>query len=243
MTTHEMARTTPRRAVGAAPPFRPVQRLGATTGVLGFALAIGAIVVSATTGTVAANPGAPAEEVARAYANAASPLVWVGAMLQILALLCLFGFATYLAGALSRDQDGADWLRRLTAGAGQTFVGLTLAGFAIGSMARFRAGPGLDISAAMALFDVHVGLYVASWAMGAAFMTAAAASGLRSKALPGWLCVAAACVAAVDLSAVALPTSPLASFPNLLMWLWSLAASMSLLLRPAPTSAAEGARP
>jgi hypothetical protein len=164
-------------------------------------------------------------------------------MLRILAFLCLFGFATYLAGALARDHDSADWLPGLTAGAGQACVGLTLAGFAIGSMARFRAGPGLDLSAAMALFDVHVGLYVASWAVGAAFMTAAATSGLRSKALPGWLCVAGACVAAVDLVAVAAPTSPLAGFPNLLMWLWTLAASTSLLLRPAPMSATEGVRP
>ena len=243
MTAHEMTRSAPTGAVGATAPFRPLQRLGATSGVLGFALAIGAIVVSATTGTVAANPGAPAEEVARAYGTAASPLVWAAAMLQILAFLCLFGFATYLAGALGRDHDSADWLPGLTTGAGQACVGLTLAGFAIGSMARFRAGPGLDLSAAMALFDVHVGLYVASWAVGAAFMAAAAASGLRSKALPGWLCVAAACVAAVDLSAVALPTSPLASFPNLLMWLWSLAASMYLLLRPAGMRATEGVRP
>jgi hypothetical protein len=80
---------------------------------------------------------------------------------------------------------------------------------------------------------------MASWAIGAVFMGASAALGLRSHALPGWLCVAAGCVGAVNLAAVALPTTPLASFPNLLMWLWTLAASVSLLLRPARLSPTE----
>jgi hypothetical protein len=242
MTTHELTRTTLLDAGQSERPFTAPQRLGAASGVLGFALAIGAIVVGATTGTAAANPGASAEEIARAYGTAAAPLVWVGATLQTLAFLCLFGFATYLGSAVRRDDKRADWLPGLTAGAGQAFVGLTLAGFAIGSVARFRAGPGLDVSAAMAVFDVHVGLYVASWAVGAAFMAAAAASGLRSHALPAWLCFAAGCVAAITLAAVALPTTPLASLPNVLIWLWTLAAGVTIPLRPARPSPTEGVR-
>jgi hypothetical protein len=204
--------------------FGSPARLDAASGLLGFALAIAAIVVGATTGTVAANPGARPEEIARAYGTAAVPPVWVGAALQMLALLCLFGFATYLG-----DDKRWGWLSGLTAGAGQTFVALTLAGFAIGSLARFRAGPDLDVSAAVALFDIHVALYVASWAIGALFMGAAALQTFRSRTLPGWLCVAAACVAVVNLAAVALPTSTLASFPNLLIWLWTVAASAYLV--------------
>jgi hypothetical protein len=220
----------------AARAFDPVQRLGATSGVLGFALAVAAIVVGVSTGTPAANPGASADEIARAYGNAPSPLVWVGAILQIVAFLCLFGFATYLASSLARGPKSADWLPGLVSGAGQIFVSLTLAGFAIGSVARFRAGPGLEISAAMVLFDVHVALYVASWAVGAVFMASAAVAGLRSTALPVWLCLAAACIAAVNMAAVALPTTPLASFPNVLMWLWALAAGVLLLARSGRTS-------
>jgi hypothetical protein len=243
MTTQEMATSSPLRSWHTAQSFTLLPRLGAATGVLGFALAITAIVVGATTGTVAANPGATAGEIARAYGNAASPLVWVGALLQILALVCLFAFATYLASALRRDRNDADWLPGLTAAGGQGFVGLTLAGFAIGSVARFRAGPDLDISAAMALFDIHVALYVASWAIGAAFMAAAGVAGLRSRAFPGWLCIAAVCVAAVNVAAVALPTTPLASFPNLLVWLWTLAAGVTLLLQPARLGASDTVRP
>ena len=67
----------------------------------------------------------------------------------------------------------------------ELLVALTLVGFAIGAVARFRAGPGVDISAAIALFDVHVALYIASWAIGAAFMAVAAVAGRRSRVLPG----------------------------------------------------------
>jgi hypothetical protein len=67
--------------------------------------------------------------------------------------------------------------------------------FSIGSLARFRAGPSLDIPAMLALFDIHVALSIASWVLGSLFMAAAAALGLSSRVLPTWLCVAAALAA------------------------------------------------
>src|SRR5436190_22444403 len=86
MTTHAMTDNTLHAARQPAPSSNPLPRLGAATGVLGFALAIGAIVVGATSGTTAANPGATTAEIAQAYATAASPATWVGAMLQVIAL-------------------------------------------------------------------------------------------------------------------------------------------------------------
>src|SRR5690242_1250888 len=107
MTTHELTRP----GVQGAARHANVN-LSAASGLLGFALAITAIVLGATTGTVAANPGASADEIARAYGTASSPLVPVGALLQMLALLCLFGFVTCLA-----DNGRSDWVSRLTVGA------------------------------------------------------------------------------------------------------------------------------
>jgi hypothetical protein len=83
----------------------------------------------------------------------------------------------------------------------------------------------------MALFDVHVAIYVASWALSVVFLIATAAQGARSRVLPLWLNVAALLIALVNLAAVAGPTTPLASFPNLLMWLWTLSASITLVIR------------
>jgi len=89
----------------------------------------------------------------------------------------------------------------------------------------------LDLSVAMALFDVHVALYVVSWALSVIFLMATAAQAFRSRELPVWLSVAAVLIALVNLAAVAGPTTPLASFPNLLMWLWTLATSITFLIR------------
>jgi len=76
---------------------------------------------------------------------------------------------------------------------------------------------------------------VASWAISAVFLAAAAVLVVRSRTLPVWLGWAAALVALVNLGAVVLPASPLASFPNLLIWLWALAVSITLLIRPGST--------
>lgn len=210
-----------------------VNRLGAASGVVGFVLAIGAIFVSASTGTIAANPGAGVDEIARAYGNVASPMVWIGAYLQVLGFLLLFGFLTYVGTVVARDSSSTTrWLANLATGAGQGFVLVTLVGFAIGGVTRYRAGPDIDLSVAMALFDVHVAIYVVSWALSVVFLLASAAQGVRSHALPVWLSVAAVLFALVNLAAVAGPTTPLASFPNLLMWLWTVAASVTLIIRP-----------
>jgi hypothetical protein len=213
-----------------------VGRLGAATGVVGFVLAIGAIFVSASTGTIAANPGAGIDEITRAYANVASQLVWIGAYVQVLGFLLLFGFLSYVGTALTRDSSSTGrWLANVATGAGQGFVLAALVGFGIGGVTRFRAGPDIDPSVAMALFDVHVAIYVVSWALSVVFLVATAAQGLRSRSLPAWLCAAALLIALVNLAAIAGPTTPLASFPNLLMWLWTVAASVTLLIRrPTP---------
>ena len=208
-----------------------LERFGSASGAFAFVLALAGIVVSATTGVGAANPGANAEQIALAYGTAAPSLVWLGAMLQMLAFLFLFAFCTFVCGIVGAASTRGDWLRNLATGSGQAFVILTLAGFAIGGIARFRAGPGLDLSLAMALFDIHVAIYVASWAIGAVFLLATAGLIRQSRGLPAWLGVAAIVCAAICLAAVALPTSPVAGLPSLVIWLWTLGASVTLLRR------------
>jgi hypothetical protein len=182
----------------------------------------------------AANPGASPQEIARVYGSAPTPMAWLGAYVEVLAYLLLFIFVARLWACL-RGAGGHDpgWLATAAGGAGLLSISLTLAGFAIGGALRARGGPDLDGSAALALFDAHVALYVASWALGAVFLGATAALVLGRRMLPRWLGWAAAFVALLDLAAVGLPTSPLAQFPGIVLLLWILAASMVLLRRPA----------
>ena len=217
-----------------------MDRLGAGTGLLSVLLGIVAVGLSAGTG--AANPGASPEEIARVYANAPSPLVWVGAYLEVLAYLLLFVFVARLWAAL-RDADGhtPNWLATAAVGSGLLAVALTLAGFAVGSVLHYRGGPGLNLQAALALFDIHVALYVVSWALGAVFLGTTAAMVIGWRVLPAWLGWLAGVIAVFDLAAVGLPASPLAQFPSLFLLLWVLAASVVLLQRRATTTSAEAA--
>jgi hypothetical protein len=166
----------------------------------------------------------------------------VGAYLEVLAYLLLFVFVARLGAAL-RDADGhtPTWLATAAVGAGLLAVTLTLAGFAIGSVLHYRGGPGVNLPAAFALFDVHVALYVASWALSAVFLGTTAAMVIGWRMLPRWLGWLAGVIAVFDLAAVGLPTSALAQFPSLFLLLWVLAASVVLLQRRATTPSAEAA--
>jgi hypothetical protein len=218
-----------------------IDRLGVMCGL--FCVLLGIVAVGLGTGTAAANPGASPEEIARAYATAPTPLGWSGAYLEVLAYLLLFVFIARLWAVLRTAQEpGPAWLATAAVFAGLLSVGLTLAGFAVGSSLRYRSGAGLHVEAALALFDVHVALYVASWALAAVFLGTAAAIILNYRVLPRWLGWAAGAIALLDLAAVGLPTSPLASFPNLLLLLWVLAASVILLRRASLSPTAGPAR-
>jgi hypothetical protein len=218
-------------------------RLGAAAGLVSVLLGLVAVAVGAGGGGGgSANPGAAPEAIARAYAAAPSPAVWVGAFLQVVASLLLFVFVARVWATLRRAEAGSGWLAATALGAGLASVTLTLAGFAVGAAARARGGPGLDVSAVVALFGAHVGLYVASWALGAVFLGATAVLALAAHALPRWLGWAAALGALLTLGAVAAPTTPLAQAPTLLLLLWVLAASVVLLRRPATGPRPQAAR-
>ena len=208
-----------------------IDRVGAAAGAL--SVVLGVVAVALGGGAGAANPGASEQTIAQVYASPPTPMLWAGAYLEVLAYVLLFVFVARLWAALRpAHPQTASWLATTAVGAGMLSVTLTLAGFAIGTALRFRGGPEVDSSAALALFDVHVALYVASWAMGAVFLGATAVAALTSTTLPRWLGWSAGTIALFDLVAVGAPTSPLAQFPSLLLLLWVLAASIVLLRHP-----------
>ena len=217
-------------------PDHLIDRLGAATGALSVMLGVAAVALGGAAG--AANPGASAQDIAQVYASPPTPMLWFGAYLEILAYLLLLVFVARLWEAL-RPASGksSSWLATAAAGAGMLSVTLTLAGFAIGTALRYRGGPTVDSSSALALFDVHVALYVASWALAAVFLGATAVAVLTGGALPRWLGWTAGTIAVFDLVAVGLPTTPLVQFPSLLLLLWVLMASIVLLRRPATSPA------
>jgi hypothetical protein len=217
-------------------------RLGAAAGLLSVLLGIVAVAVGAGGGGGgSAAPAASRDEIARAYAGVPTTAVWVGAFVQVVASLLLFVFVARIWATLRRAEGGSGWVAAAALGAGLASVTLTLAGFAVGAAARARGGPGLEVPVVVALFDAHVGLYVASWALGALFLGATAVLALAAHALPRWLGWAAALGALLTLGAVAAPTTPLAQAPTLLLLLWVLATSVVLLRGPAGAPRARAA--
>jgi uncharacterized membrane protein YqgA involved in biofilm formation len=202
-------------------------------GLIAFGLTLVAIILQASQGGGGVDPGASPGAIAAAYTVAPTFSVWAGAYLQVLALMSLGVFLVSLVRALpTGEHDRLASLRSTASAFAMTFVALTLAGFAVGGLARFRAGSTADISALVAVVDVHVALYIASWAALGVAMLAMSALILQGGGLPRWSGWTAAAIGILALLAVAIPQSPLASLPNLLVLLWAAAQSAVVRRRP-----------
>jgi hypothetical protein len=202
-------------------------------GLVAFGLALVAIILQASQGGGGVNPGASQGEIAAAYTVAPAFSVWAGAYLQVLALLSLGVFLVSLVGALpAGEHDRLSSVRPTASAFAMTFVALTLAGFVVGGLARFRAGSTADISALVAVVDVHVALYIASWAVLGVAMLATSALILNGGGLPRWSGWTAVVIGVLALLAVAIPQSPLASLPTLLVLLWAAAQAAVVQRRP-----------
>ncbi len=216
-------------------------RLGAACGVLSVVLALVGVGLNAASGGFIAPIGGSTEEIARAFANPAPTGVWVGAYLSVLAFLLFIVFAARLWVALRRAEGGSGWLSATAFGSALVFTATTLIALAIGNVAKYRAGSGMDAQVVTALFDLNIALYVLSWAISAVFLGAAAIVLLRTRAFPrlfGW---SAAALAVASLVAVATPTSGGAEIPALLFLLWVLAISVALIRRAEEGPATQGA--
>ena len=223
-----------------------ISRLGAASGAIGFAITIAAIVVGASTGTQALLARCrPWPDRPRLRGRWSTPLVWVGAGLQVLGLLCLFAFTGRLAQALMSGPDDALVRPVATAsGAARAFVVLTLAGFAVGSAARFRAGP---TSTWRLLRHSLIFMWRCTsrgWAISAVFLAAAAVLVVAHTVTARVARLGRGCVRRRQSRGRSVARLALSSFPNLLIWLWALAASIVLLRYSSGSLAADhAARP
>lgn len=177
------------------------------------------------------DPGAAQASIAKAFAGTPPSQLWLGGYLSVLAALCFIPFAARVAAPL-RDADAAPgWLRAAALGGAWALVASELAGAAALDALLARAGNGLSPVEAVTLFDLAQALLFMFWAGGTVFLAASAVLALRLRALPRWLGVAAAAIAAAFL--VAAPASPqLLHAPATLFYLWVIAASIALMRLP-----------
>jgi hypothetical protein len=187
--------------------------------------------------------GGSRQSLAAAIAAPAPAQVFLGNSLDVLSSCLLTVFAARLWARLRRAEGSPGWLSMAA-----------LAGFILGIAASLtdkiafsalatQAGHGLEVPEAITLRDVTmVSANLGFLYIGILFLGCAAAVGLRASAFPPWLSWGGAAIAVVNLVSILVP--PAIAFPRLgfpLVFLWLLAASLVLLVRPeTPTAATAG---
>jgi len=225
---------------------RTFDRLGAMSGIVGAVLGpIGFSLFGSSALGDSLNGGSK-ESLAAAIAAPVPTQAFVGISLDVLSSCLLIVFAARIWARLRRAEGDSGWLSAAA-----------LAGFVLGMAASLgdkiafsalatQAGHGLELQEAMTLRGIAMGSFNLTFQyMGFLFLGCAAVVGLRAHAFPGWLSWGGAAIALVNLVSLLVP--PTIAVPRLglpLFFLWLLAASLVMLIRPeTPTTAAGSSTP
>jgi hypothetical protein len=157
---------------------------------------------------------------------------WVGAYLEILALLSFVVFVAVLAAALRRRESTPPWISNVTLGAGLITVALKLASLPAAFALAYRAHEGFDPQLAASLTDLNSFSFVLTWPVSALMIGSAAAAILRYGALPAWLGWSGAAAAVALVAAIPLAFGQGAFVAFVASTLWVALASATMVLRP-----------
>jgi hypothetical protein len=157
---------------------------------------------------------------------------WVGAYLEILALLSFVVFVGVLAARLGRREGTQPWISNVILGAGLITVTVKLASFPAAFALAYRAHEGFEPQLAAALTDMNDLAFILTWPLSALMIGAAAAGILRYRALPAWLGWSGAVAAVALLASVPLAFGQGAFVAFLASTLWVALASATMVVRP-----------
>ncbi|MCW2546077.1 MAG: hypothetical protein JWN96_537 [Mycobacterium sp.] len=183
--------------------------------------------------------GGPANDASRAEvgryfasASATNSFTAAGPLLEILAMLALLVFWSYVSTVLRQAEGNTGWLSRVVYSAGVGSVVLKLGSFPAAYALHVRSGKGVDPALLTALFDMNNAAFVLGWATSGLALIALAASAHHTRALPPWIRHSAAFVGAGLLVAIPFANGAgIIAFLALLIWL--LATSIAMVIRPA----------
>jgi uncharacterized membrane protein len=204
---------------------RTIARLGGVAGALYFILAFVGNSIGGSADSPA--PGSSPTEFARWLAdNGPTTVGYVGAFLELIALLAFVVFAAALYDVLRRSERDRTWLPEAVFGAG--LVSATIKIASAGPMlAAFSLRHTIDPQLATALIEMNDYAFLLTWAVDAVLLAAAGACALRTGVLPRWLAVSAAVIAPLLLASVA-GGNGAPPFAFLLALLWFLAAGVAM---------------
>ena len=217
-----------------------LERLGAASGLVGAVLGLVGFTLFVSSALGQSLNGGSRQSLAAAIAAPAPAQVFLGSSLDVLSSCLLIVFAARLWARLRRAEGSPGWLSMAA-----------LAGFILGIAASFtdkiafftmaaQAGHGLELQEAITLRDVAMGsAYLGFLYIGMLFLSCTAVVGLHAHAFPRWLSWGAAAIALVNLVSLLVP--PIIAIPPLgfpLLFVWLLAASLVMVIRPETQAAA-----
>ena len=213
-------------------------RLGAASGVLYVILELVGFSVGVAGGGMVLSLASTDQEIAKALAAPVGNAAWIGLYLEVLAFLFFIAFAGRLTTTLRQHEGEAGWGSATVLGAGILFAVLSIASFAFQGAYDYRVGHGMDVQLASILVYLSSGTYTLSWAATALFAIAVGLTGIRTRAVPGWLSWSSIMIGVLHLIGTAAPTSALAQMPPFLFLIWVVAATVVLWRRSGGPAAA-----
>ena len=209
-----------------------LDRIGALSGILMVILTFGGFAILGSAAGSLLDLSSSREEVARHFADPVPALFWVGGYLELIGIVLFIPFAAYLASVL-RDERSPSWPSWTLFGSALFFVVSGVVSLTVGATAYFHAGERMHPDVLLALAHARSFAFAIGWALAALFLATAAALILGGNVVPRWLGWTAAALAVALLLGLAAPTADFAQMPPMLMALWVLVLSVSLLRRPA----------
>jgi hypothetical protein len=212
---------------GRAPAVRTAPRAGAALGVVAVVLVVAGFALAAAT---EATLSSAEEEVAAFYRDAPFVRTVLGGLVETTGLVLLLAFGAALADRLRP----AGWPAPAARSALTAYVAICLApGMSAGAAALWLAHTGTtDPALLTALNSLRALSYFLSLVPFALFLACAAVAGLRTAALPRWLCWAALGLAVPMVPSVALAAAGPADVFGLLGLGWVLVTGVVLLRSP-----------
>jgi hypothetical protein len=201
-------------------------RLFAACGIVFVVLELGGAFLAMATGkTHDLTVKTSTAKLAAAIARPVSTGVWAGAYMELLSIGFFLAFAVWAANKL-----GGGLLGSVTRAAAYTNAGAGVCALAVMNTISYQAGHGITLGTARTLTVLSESIYVSTWFLTAAFLTAAGILAVRAgrRAL-GWSAIA---IVAYTLVLTPLSVDNAGQFSQLFWLAWVICASVALARSP-----------
>lgn len=210
-------------------------RLFAACGIAFVALELGGTFLAMATGkTHDLTISTSTAKLAGAIAKPVGSGVWAGAYLELLSIGFFLAFAVWAAEKLGGGPLGST-LR----GAAYVNAGAGIGALAVMNTLSYQAGHGIGLATARTLTVLSESIYVGTWFLTAAFLTAAGILAVRAgRRVLGWSALA---IVAYTLVLTPISVDNAGQFSQLLWLAWVVGASIAFLRREPQHTAATAA--